>query len=71
MTTLSARYVKQPRKRYVCDWCERSITGPHIRLYGLFNEHFRPYTLRSHVGCVNSETRDPKVQAAVAKANEE
>lgn len=71
MTTLSAHYVKKPRKRYVCEWCERSITGPYIRLYGHFNEHFKPYTLRAHVGCLSVETKDPKVKAALRQASEQ
>jgi hypothetical protein len=66
--TLSARFVRHPRKRYVCDWCERGITGAYVRLYGHFNEHFKPYTLRAHPGCLSAETRDPKVHAALAKA---
>lgn len=71
MTTLSARFVRQPRRRYVCDWCERDITGPYIRLYGHFNEHFKPYTLRSHTSCLSPETRDPKVQAALEKVSDQ
>lgn len=70
MTTLSARYIRQPKKRYVCDWCERAITGPYVRLYGLFNEHFKPYTLLAHVGCLSPEAKDSKVQAALQKARE-
>jgi hypothetical protein len=67
MPTLSARFVRQPRKRYVCDWCERPITGPYIRLYG--NPDYGPMgTLRLHAAepcCGNS----PKVAAAMKEAH--
>lgn len=67
MPTLSARYVRRPRKRYVCDLCERSIAGPYIRLYG--NPDYGPmYTLRLHPTercCGNGEC-DPKIAAALA-----
>ena len=71
MTTLSARYVRQPRKRYVCDWCEKAIDGPYIRLYGN-GEHEPMWTLRLHPAepCCPSGTRDPKVAAALEKARE-
>lgn len=69
--TLSARFVRKPRKRYVCDQCERGINGPYIRLYGLFNEHFKPYTLRFHSGCLSVETKDLKVRLALTKAGGE
>jgi len=68
MSTLSARYIRKPRQRYVCDWCECGITGPYIRLYGHFNEHFKPYTLRAHVGCLSPDTKDDKVRAALGQA---
>lgn len=70
MSTLSARFIRRPRQRYVCDWCGRAILGPYIRLYGLFNEHFKPYTLLAHVGCLSPETNDAKVQAALKVARE-
>lgn len=69
MTILSARYVRKPRQRYVCDWCERGIDGPYIRLYG--NGDSEPmWTLRLHAACT-SGANDPKVAAALAKAKEE
>jgi hypothetical protein len=69
MTTLSARYVRQPRQRFVCDYCERSIVGPYIRLYG--NPDYGPmYTLRLHAGCMPSEPSNPKERAALERAKE-
>ena len=71
MSTLSARYVRQPRKRYVCDWCERAITGPYIRLYGSA-EREPPWTLRLHLtGSCRPGDKDPKIQAALAAADKE
>jgi hypothetical protein len=72
MTTLSARYVRRPQQRYVCDYCERAIIGPYIRLYGN-GEHEPMWTLRLHPteACCPSATRDPKVQAALAKASDQ
>lgn len=71
MTTLSARYVKQPRRRYVCDWCARPISGPYIRLYG--NGEREPmWTLRLHPvePCCGKSGDDPKVAAALKRASE-
>jgi hypothetical protein len=72
MTTLSARYVRQPRRRYICDWCERPIDGPYIRLYG--NGEREPmWTLRLHPTeqCCPSAARDAKTRAALAKTSEQ
>lgn len=72
MTTLSARYVKRPRKRYVCDWCEKAIMGPYVRLYG--NPDYGPMsTLRLHPAepCISADSRDLKVRAALAKASDQ
>lgn len=72
MTTLSARYVKQSRKRYVCDWCEKAISGPYIRLYGrgMDNDPMSTFRLHPTERCCPSTTRDPKVQSALTKASE-
>lgn len=70
MTTLSARFVRKPRRIYVCDWCEKPIDGPHIRLYGN-GEHEPMWTLRMHAACCSPETCDTKVQAALRQANEQ
>lgn len=70
MTTLSARYVRRPRQRYVCDWCGRSIPGPYIRLYGMADCE-RPWTLRLPAGCTTRPNDDPKIAAALAKATKE
>jgi len=71
MTTLSARYVRRPRKRYICDTCGGVITGPYIRLYGN-GEHEPMWTLRLHPAdtCCSADSRAPKVRAAMAKASE-
>lgn len=70
MTTLSARYVRKPRQRYICDWCERPITGPYIRLYGN-PDYGLMSTLRLHPAepCCPSAVRDDKIAAALAKAS--
>jgi hypothetical protein len=71
VTTLSARYVRRPRQRYVCDWCARPIDGPYIRLYG--NGEREPmWTLRLHPTdqCCPSATRDEKIAAALRQATE-
>lgn len=69
MTTLSARFVRRPRKRYVCDWCEKPITGPHIRLYGN-PDYGSMYTLRMHAACCTPETCDAKLRAALDQVRE-
>lgn len=51
---LSARYVRRPRRRYVCDWCEHSIVGSLIYLYGMAEIGMKPYALRYHVRCVQA-----------------
>ena len=70
MTMLSARYVRQPRKRYICDWCKRPIAGPYIRLYGNGMDNDPMSTLRLHPAdpCCPAESRDPKVRDAMAQA---
>jgi hypothetical protein len=67
VTTLSARYVRQPRRTYWCDWCGRSITGPYIRLYGNGMESDPMHTLRLHPTdrCCPRPRADPKVAAAL------
>jgi hypothetical protein len=72
VTTLSARYVRNARKRYICDWCERPIISSYIRLYG--NSDNEPmWTLRLHptAACCSSSTREPKIASALALAEEE
>jgi len=70
MSTLSARFVRQPRKRYVCDWCEHAITGPHIRLYGSAHDTEKPWTMRLHATeqCCPNLGREPKLTAALRAA---
>lgn len=72
MTTLSARFVRQPRRRYVCDWCMRTIIGPLIYLYGMAEIGQHPYPLRYHVKCCQEYMpwKNEKYQAALAKATE-
>jgi hypothetical protein len=49
---LSARFVKHPDKRFICDDCNAPIYGPLIRLYGMAYEDEKPYTLRLHIHCI-------------------
>lgn len=72
MTTLSARFVRRPRRIYVCDWCGRSISGPYVRLYGRGMDNDPMGTLRLHPteACCPSATRDLKTQAALKKASD-
>lgn len=67
MTTLSARYVKKPRCVYYCDWCERPLDGPHIRLYGMADRE-PPWTLRLHPTehCCPNLGNDAKIASALA-----
>lgn len=64
MTTLSARYVRHPRKTYVCDWCERIITAEYMYLYGMAHDTERPGPMRLHIGCCTS---DPKTKAELER----
>jgi hypothetical protein len=65
-TTLSARFVRRPRQRFVCDWCGRMINGPYIRLYGMADTE-RPWTLRLHptAQCCPNLNGDTKIAAAL------
>lgn len=67
MTTLSARYVKKPHRTYYCEWCERVIDGPYIRLYGMADRE-KPWTLRLHPTeqCCPNLGSDPKIAQALA-----
>ena len=70
MGVLSARYVRKPRKEYVCDWCDRYINGPYIRLYGSA-ESEEPWTLRFHpTGNCRPSAHDPKIADALRAADE-
>jgi hypothetical protein len=70
MTTLSARPVRCPRRRFVCDDCERTIAGQYIRLYGRAHDTERMGTLRMCLRCCQRYTvqfrKDPKLAAALA-----
>lgn len=69
---LSARFVRRPRRTYRCDWCERPITGPYIRLYGSA-EREPPWTLRLHPtgSCrPGNGEQSPKLAAALKAADE-
>lgn len=71
MSTLSARYVRKPRRQYVCDYCERSINGSYIRLYGSADNE-KPWTLRLHArGACRPGASDPKVASALRAADED
>jgi len=72
MTTLSARYIRIPRRRHECGWCGRSITGPHLYLYGMADSE-PPWSLRLHLvgSCRPSGDKDSKVAAALAAADKE
>lgn len=72
MTTLSARYVRRPRRVYYCDWCERPISGPYIRLYGMADRE-PPWTLRLHPTerCCPNLSGDAKIAAALAMEADE
>jgi hypothetical protein len=66
---LSARFVRRPRKHYVCDWCERDIVGALIYLYGMAEIGMKPYALRYHVRCVEEHFHPTgKFGAALAAA---
>ena len=69
MTTLSARYVRQPRQLHYCDNCERPISGPYIRLYGMADRE-PPWTLRLHARCCPNLGGDVKIAAALERAKE-
>ena len=70
MSTLSARYVRKPRRQYVRDYCGRSINGPYIRLYGSADNE-KPWTLRLHArGACRPSASDPKITAALKAADE-
>lgn len=65
MPTLSARYVKQGRRVYHCDWCERRIVGQHMYLYGMAHDTEKPTGMRLHIDCCQWE---PKVAKALGEA---
>ena len=65
MGTLSARYIKQGRKTYYCDWCERIITAEHMYLYGSAHDTEKPYPMRLHIKCCQW---DEKTKNALDKA---
>ena len=65
MTTLTARHVRTPRRRYACDWCGKAIEGHHIYLYGMADIGQTPFPLRLHIQCVQGG-KDAKIKALLA-----
>lgn len=71
---LSARFVKRanPDRLIFCDDCQGGIVTPHIRLYGMPEEYEKPYTIRLHIDCAESNidiSQEPKLEKALAIAN--
>lgn len=69
---LSARFVKSPQSEgsLFCDDCGWLISGSLIRLYGMGDEHEKPYTVRLHVGCTAESmdvSQEPKIERALRK----
>lgn len=73
MTTIAARYVRRPRRRYRCEWCNRLIDGPHVYAYGHADDGNPPFGVRMHPteACCPSAVRDPKIRAVLASVPEE
>ena len=63
---ISARYVRRPRKSFVCDECGKRLKA-HIRLYGRSDIGNRPEALRSCVEHLANQ-RDAKIVAALEEA---
>lgn len=71
MTTLDARFVKQARKRYICEECSRAINAdsPYIRMYGMADDNQPPFTIRFHIACANTlPWNDKALKTALVKA---
>lgn len=68
--TLSARYVRRPRRHWSCDWCHQALVA-HIYLYGAADTTDRPFPMRLHVGCCPNLENDPKIAAALVAAESE
>lgn len=64
MPILSVRAVRRPRVRRHCSWCERLISGPTVRLFGMADAGDKPHPIYFHPGCL-TDTRDERVRAAV------
>lgn len=67
---LSARYIKKPRRQYLCDWCGHYIEKGYIYLYGGARDIFpRPIAGRycPDLECVRGKG-EPKIKAALLKA---
>lgn len=70
MTTIAARYVRKPRRRYICDGCNKPIAGPHVWAYGDADDNTPPFAIRLHPECC-AGTKDAKIQSVLPTVNHE
>jgi len=61
---VSAKIIKRPRKRRVCETCRKPIDGPQLRLYGAAEIGDPKWAAYIHPEC--TEWKHPKVVAAKA-----
>lgn len=64
---LSAKIIKNPRKRRRCEYCEKWIDGPQLYLYGSGENYDKPYGMYLHREC----TQDPLIAKKLGEVNHE
>lgn len=67
MTTIAARIVRRPRRRYRCEECTRWISGAHLYAYGHADDGTAPFGIRICPACAVASatvTKDAKLAAA-------
>lgn len=60
---ISAKVIKKPRIKRVCESCHEMIEGAQLRLYGAADLADPPYVVYVHIGCGGGH---PEVKKAFA-----
>ncbi len=64
---ISAKIIKNPRKKWRCDGCTKVIEGELLRIYGSAHSGEMPLVARIHPDCVSEVWRktEPKLVMAL------
>lgn len=60
---IAASIIKKARKQRRCEFCNRFIEGPTLRMYGYGVFGDPPYAIYVHPGC--TDYNDPKIIKAI------
>lgn len=67
--TITARYVRQPRRSVRCTACGKRINAGHIYAYGETDDYASPFGIRLHLDCAET-AQDARIRAALQVARQ-